>query len=266
MKMKKIIVTAGFMMACASAAHAGVFGDRLAIGIANNIGARKWDIDQQATLKASPFTTTKSAYPAEFKTLGFGILAAIETTQPGFSITPTAALTFDGTSEATAGGVKIDKLEQFNMTVLGTFDLAYKVGFIAPFVSPGVGFTAMGEMLIDGKTAAPNLSYTSVGLFIGGGIKVYFGDKLYARASYNHQVTELFGSRGQPEDSAATSTYVLSRTFTSGSNISLSVNYIFGSSDTDEKKAIEATPVVPATAVETKPVETKPVPAKKKNR
>ncbi len=244
---------------------AGIFGDRLALGIAGNMGARQWDIDQQSTLKASPFTTTKSAYAGDFKTLGFGILAAIETTQPGFSITPTAIITFDGTSEVTVGANKVSNAEQFNMTAMTTVDFAYNLGFLAPFASAGVVYSAMGEVMIDGKVAAPNLSYNSLGAIAGGGLKIYIGDKFFLRGAYHQQLVEVFGSRGRPEDSAATATYVLSRSFVSGSNITISANYIFSGSETPEAKPAP-TEVQPATPEVVKPAEAKPANGKKKNR
>lgn len=254
------------LIGAVTTAHAGVLGDRLALGIASNIDNLKWNVDQSATLKASPFTTTKSSYATEFSSLGFGLLAAAESTRPGFTIAPTAAVTFNSTSKAIVGSTEVKNFTQINFTAVGFVDFAYKFGPIAPFISPGFGMTTMGPIEIDGNIASPNYSYKSVGLFAGGGVKIFLGERFYARAAYNQQVVEIFGSRGQPEESTASATYDLTRKFVSGYNILISVSYIFGEPDAPAKP--EAAPVTaePAKAEEAKPAETKKAPGKKKGK
>lgn len=247
--------------------HATILGDRLALGIASHMSNMKWDIDQSSTLKASPFTTTKSAYGSEFSALGFGLQAAIESTRPGFTLAFTGAITFDSTSKATIGTTEVKNFTQFNFTAIGAADFGYKIGAFAPFVSPGLLFSGMGPIEIDGKITSPNYSYTSVGLLLGGGLKVFLGERFYARASYSQQLVELVGKVGQPEESTATATYDLSRKLTSGYNILISVSYIFGEPEgSPEKTEVAPEVAAPAAAEPVKPAEIKKAQGKKKGK
>lgn len=221
---------AGFLLLiCCRDAVASVFADRLAINLVGVADSRKWNVDQATTSIGYPSygATTNSSYSLEAATIGGGGSASLETTRPGISLGVCGGAYFSRTNKLSATAHDLSGAAQWNIGMYYLGEVNYKIAAIAPFAATGFGIIYSSAVSGGGSSTTPNHSYLFFPFAVGGGLKIFMGENLYARGTFLYEFYQLgvdlssFGSSSQ-----TTTKHSLSRDIQSGFSVQIGVGYI----------------------------------------